>query len=191
MPEKAKDREVFKVFVRSHDHLLVPVRRKQTSMPPREKELIDAGFVVTSEIADVPNARYFWNNAIKVMQRQEIMNVRYVPHPKKKNKNIRAYHMATDFCLEPILAEIGGEEDEIRWLRVVTSSAGRMPKSQKLIDEYMRPKGISTPTSPPAAAVPPPETDATSPATAASAQEKQQPLPGANPNNTIQHPVDP
>jgi hypothetical protein len=140
MPEKAKDREVFKVFVRPSDHLLVPVRRKLTSMPSREKELIDAGFVATDEIADVPNARYFWQDAVKAMRRQGVVSVRYVSHPSKKNKNLRVYDMTTDFCLNPILAEIGGEEDEIKWLRVVTSSAGRVPTSQKLMDDYMRPR---------------------------------------------------
>jgi hypothetical protein len=183
MPEKTrnKEEEVFKVFVNPAEHLLVPVRRQLMSMPSREKELIDAGFVATSEMAGVHKAMCFWQNAIKVMQKHGIVNMRYVGHPKKKNKNIRAYNMATDFCIEPILEEIGGEEDEIEWLRAVTSSAGRVSKSQTRIDDYMRPKDISTRPSPPPPAAAPvdplPETNAatTSPETAANVQEKETP----------------
>ena len=141
MPTSTRQREVFVAFVKASENLIVPVRRKEVCMPPREKELGRAGFVPANvEVANVPNARYLWSDALAVMKKQGLMTPCPIRCNKSSNKFIRAYKMSKGMCVEGVISELECSEEEGAWLKQVTASAGRLSRSQALMDKYMKPK---------------------------------------------------
>ena len=140
MPESHKQREVFVAFVKASENLIVPIRRKEICMPPREKELGKMGFVPANiEVSNVPNTRYLWSNALRVMKKRRLIS-RWPIYNEETTRHIHAYKLVPDMCMEGVIAELKCSHSEGEWLKALTASAGRIPRSQTLMDRYMRPK---------------------------------------------------
>lgn len=135
----AHKREVFVVFVKASENLITPVRRKAACMPPRERELSRAGFVAADvAAADLPNAHQLWSAALTVMKKQGLMT--YWPiRCEESNKFIHAYKMDKGMCVDGVIRDLGCSAEEGAWLAQVTAAAGRLSKSQTLMDKYMKP----------------------------------------------------
>lgn len=135
----AHKRDVFVAFVKPSENLITPVRRKAACMPPRKRELSRAGFVPADvAAADLPNARHLWSAALAVMKKQGLIS--YWPiRCDEGNKFIHAYKMNKDMCVEGVIRELGCSAEEGAWLAQVTAAAGLLPKSQTLIDKYLKP----------------------------------------------------
>ena len=139
MPDSPHNREIFSVFVKHAKNLLVPVRRQASCMPPRAKELKNAGFLPADAVTNVPNARYLWRSALNIMLRRGL--VRSWPEVNENTKRcIKAYKIVPDMCIETVIKELNCSESEGEWLKAVTNSAGRVNKTQTLMDHFMCPK---------------------------------------------------
>jgi hypothetical protein len=138
MPESAKEREIFRLFVK--ENLIVPLRRKESCAKPRVEELLAADFVAADVGVDnVPNARYLWRSASDVMMKQGHLTKAYHPHVTEsgKTKNIAAYRLSADMRVEGVIEELSLNTEEGEWLKKVTTFAGRVPSTQTLMDAYM------------------------------------------------------
>jgi hypothetical protein len=66
--------------------------------------------------------------------------IRRWPVPSN-GKFIYAYKTVPDMCVESVAAELKCSDAECEWLKAVTNCAGRVPRTQTLMDKYMRPRG--------------------------------------------------
>jgi hypothetical protein len=139
MPESAKQREIFRLFVKGD--LIVPLRRKEACANPRVNELMAADFVPAEVgVDDVPNARYLWKRVFDVLKKQGYLT--HAPHPhiakNGKQKHISAYKLSPHMCVDGVIAELKLNTEEGDWLKKVTACAGRLPPKQNLMDQYLR-----------------------------------------------------
>jgi hypothetical protein len=124
-----------------NENLIVPLRRKEACANPRVNELLAADFVPAEVGVDnVPNARYLWKRAVDIMTKRG--HLTHTPHPhvmkNGKKKNISAYKLSTDMCIDGVIKELNFNKEEGEWLKEVTTCAGRVSQSQTLMDKYLR-----------------------------------------------------
>jgi hypothetical protein len=138
MPESIKQGEIFRLFVK--ENLIVPLRQNEACANPRVKELLAADFVAAEVGVDnVPNARYLWQSARDVMMKRGHLTKAFHPYVTEsgKTKNIAAYRLSADMCVEAVIQELSLNAEEGEWLKKVTTFAGRVPSNQTLMDTYL------------------------------------------------------
>jgi hypothetical protein len=88
----------------------------------------------------VPNVRFLRKRVFDVMRKRG--HLTHAPHPhimeNGKKKNIAAYKLSTDMCIDGVIAELKLNNEEGEWLKKVTACAGRVPTKQTLMDQYLR-----------------------------------------------------
>ena len=139
MPRKKKDREVFVLFVLAREHVVVPVRRNGASMPPRIKELTNAGLTMAEiGVANVPNVRYLWKDTLRVLRKKNAVTRWPIKNPATRGF-INGYKLDENISAEALASELKCTAPQLDWLKEMTMWAGCNQSGQTRIEKYLTP----------------------------------------------------